>query len=170
MHALFRRPATTLATSCELTHVDRVPIDFARIAAQHAGYVATLRAAGLDVVDLPALPEHPDSVFVEDAAVVLGDLAILTRPGTASRLDEPAYLRPALESLDLRIAALTAPATLDGGDVLRIGRRLYVGQGTRTNSEGIRQLAALAAPAGCEVVGIPLRVGRDSCENLPEVA
>jgi dimethylargininase len=118
--------------------------------------VATLRAAGLEVVELPALPQHPDSVFVEDAAVVLDGLAILTRPGTASRLDEPMHLRPALESLGLRIAALTAPATLDGGDVLRIGQRLYVGQGTRSNTEGIAQLAALAAPRGFEVVAVPL--------------
>ena len=156
MHALVRRPAPALATSCELTHIDRVPIDFARIDAQHAAYVATLRDAGLAVVELPPLPEHPDSVFVEDAAVVLGDLAILTRPGAASRLDEPARLRPALESLGLRIASMAAPATLDGGDVLRIGRRLFVGQGTRTNADGIAQLAALAAPLGFEVVAVPL--------------
>lgn len=156
MHALVRRPAPTLATSCELTHLDRVPIDFARIERQHADYVSTLRATGLDVVELPALPAHPDSVFVEDAVVVLNDLAILTRPGTPSRLDEPAHLRPALASLGLRIAALGAPATLDGGDVLRIGRRLYVGQGTRTNAAGIAQLAEIAATLGYDVIAVPL--------------
>ena len=156
MRAIVRRPAATLATSCELTHLDRVPIDFACIEAQHAAYVATLRAVGLEVVELPAMPEHPDSVFVEDAAVVLGDLAILTRPGTASRADEPRHLQPTLESLGLRIAALAFPATLDGGDVLRIGRTLYVGQGTRTNADGIAQLAALATPLGFELVAVPL--------------
>jgi dimethylargininase len=156
MRALVRRPAPTLATSCELTHLDRVPIDFARIERQHADYVSTLRASGLDVVELPALPAHPDSVFVEDAVVVLGDLAILTRPGTPSRLDEPAHLRPALTALGLRIAALEAPATLDGGDVLRIGRRLYVGQGTRTNAAGIAQLANIAATLGYGVIAVPL--------------
>jgi dimethylargininase len=98
-------------------------------------------------------------VFVEDAAVVLGDLAILTRPGAPSRRDEPAHLRPALEALGLRMAALQAPGTLDGGDVLRVGARLYVGEGTRTDARGIAQLAALAALAaaqGLEVVGVPL--------------
>jgi dimethylargininase len=156
MHALVRRPAATLATSCELTHLDRVPIDFARIEAQHAVYVATLRDAGLAVVELPPLPAHPDSVFVEDAAVVLDGLAILTRPGTANRVAEPAHLRPALEALGLRIASLAAPATLDGGDVLRIGRTLYMGQGTRTNADGIAELGVLAAPLGFEVVAVPL--------------
>ena len=156
MRGFVRRPAATRATACELTHVDRVAIDFARIEAQHAAYVATLRAVGLEVVERPALPEHPDSVSVEDAAVVLGDLAILTRPGTASRLDEPAHLRPALESLGLRIATLDAPATLDGGDVLRVGWRLYVGQGTRTNAHGIAQFAALAGALGYAVVAVPL--------------
>lgn len=158
MHALVRRPASTLATSCELTHLDRVPIDFARIESQHAAYLATLRAAGLELVELPPLPEQPDSVFVEDAAVVLDDLAILARPGTASRVDEPARLRPALQAMGLRIAALQAPATLDGGDVLRIGRRLYVGQGTRTNEHGIAWLAQQAVPLGFEVVAV--RLGR----------
>lgn len=156
MRAIVRHPASTLATACELTHLERAPIDFARIEAQHAAYVATLRAAGLEVAVLPALPRYPDSVFVEDAAVVVGDLAILTRPGIASRVDEPAHLRPALGSLGLRIAALDAPATLDGGDVLRIGPRLYVGQGTRTNCDGIARLSALVEPLGCHVVAVPL--------------
>jgi dimethylargininase len=156
MHALVRRPAPTLATSCELTHLDRVPIDFVRVERQHADYVSTLRAAGLDVIVLPALQTHPDSTFVEDAVVVLGDLAILTRPGTPSRLDEPVHLRPTLASLGLRVAALEAPATLDGGDVLRIGQRLYVGQGTRTNAAGIAQIADLAAPLGYGVVAVAL--------------
>lgn len=156
MRAVVRRPAPTLTTHCEVTHIQREPIDFARIEAQHAAYAGTLRAAGLDVVVLPALPRYPDSVFVEDAAVVVGNLAILTRPGIASRVDEPAHLRPALESLGLRIAALDAPATLDGGDVLRIGARLYVGQGARTNRDGIARLSALVEPLGCHVVPVPV--------------
>jgi len=156
MRAIVRQPAATLATHCEVTHIERTPIDLDRIVAQHADYVAALRAAGCAVEVLPSLPAHPDSVFVEDAVVVVEDLAILTRPGAASRLDEPAYLRPALASFGLRIAALSAPAVLDGGDVLRIGNRLYVGQGTRTNAEGIRQIGALLAPRGCEVLAVPL--------------
>jgi dimethylargininase len=156
MHAIVRSPAPTLATACELTHLGRVPIDFARIEAQHADYVSILRNAGLAVTVLAALPAYPDSVFVEDAVVLLDDLAILTRPGAASRRDEPVQLRQALESMGLRIAALRPPATLDGGDVLRIGRRLYVGQGTRTNAEGIAQLEALVVPLGLEVVAVAL--------------
>lgn len=156
MRAIVRQPTAALATACELTHVARVPLDFARIEAQHADYVATLRGAGCEVLVLPPLPRYPDSVFVEDAVVVIGDLAILTRPGAASRREEPAHLHAALVSFGLGIASLAAPATLEGGDVLRIGPRLYVGQGTRTNRDGIARLAALVEPLGCHVVAVPL--------------
>lgn len=155
-HAIVRLPAPSLASACALTHIARAPIDFVRIAAQHAAYVDALRAAGCTIDMLPALPAFPDSVFVEDAAVALPGLTILTRPGTPSREAEPAFLHEALVKRALAVARIEAPATLDGGDVLQIGRRLYVGQGTRTNAQGLAQLSALCAPIGYEVVGVPL--------------
>lgn len=155
-HAIVRLPAPSLASDCALTHIARAPIDFARIAAQHAAYIEVLRAAGCTIDVLPALPAFPDSVFVEDAAVALPGLTILTRPGTPSREAEPAFLHDALVKRGLALARIQAPATLDGGDVLRIGRRLYVGQGTRTNAHGVTQLSALCAPMGFDVVGVPL--------------
>ena len=154
--ALLRAPATTLATDCELTHVARRPIDVARIAAEHAAYAQALRDAGLQVTVLAGEPALPDSVFVEDAALVLDELAVLTRPGAASRRAEPALLADALAALRPGLARIEAPGTLDGGDVLRIGRELWVGLTTRTNAGGIAQLAAITAPFGYRVQGVPL--------------
>lgn len=156
MFALVRRPAPTLATRCELTHLARTPIDFARIEAEHAAYVAALRDGARAVLELPALPDHPDSVFVEDAAVLVGELAILTRPGVASRVDEPRHLAEPLRTAGLRVVALPAPARLDGGDVLRIGRTYYVGQGTRSDAAGAAAFADCVRPLGCEVRRVPL--------------
>jgi dimethylargininase len=155
-HAIVRLPAPSLASDCALTHIARTPIDFARIGAQHAAYIEVLRAACCTIDVLPALPAFPDSVFVEDAAVALPGLTILTQPGTPSREAEPGFLLDALAKRALAVARIQAPATLDGGDVLRIGRRLYVGQGTRTNAQGLAQLSALCTPIGFDVVGVPL--------------
>ena len=140
--------------SCELTHLARTPIDLARARDEHAAYEAVLRECGAVVQRLPADATMADSVFIEDTAVVLDELAIITRPGAASRRAETAAVREAL-SPHREICELTAPGTLDGGDVLRIGRRLLVGCGPRTNDEGRRQLAALVAPHGFTVEGVP---------------
>ena len=152
MLALTREISPSIAT-CELTHLVRTAIDLAHARDEHAAYEAVLRECGATVQRLPADPTMADSVFIEDTAVVLDELAIITRPGAASRRAETAAVRDALRRhRDLR--ELTAPATLDGGDVLRIGRRLLVGCGPRSNDEGRRQLAAFVAPHGYTVEGV----------------
>jgi dimethylargininase len=154
--ALVRPPSPRLADA-ELTHLAPRPIDAALAARQHAGYVALLERLGLDVVALPPLDAHPDGVFVEDVVVVVGDLAVVTRPGAATRRGEEDGLEEALAARGLRTARIAAPGTLDGGDVLQVGETVFVGRSTRTNADGIEQLRALVAPLGRTVVpvGVP---------------
>lgn len=152
--AIVRRPAASLATACELTFMERAAISVEALQRQHAAYRTALAEAGADVVVLDAIEPLPDSVFVEDAAVVLDEIAILTRPGTPSREPEPDAIAETLAMQRRDIARIAAPGTLEGGDVLRIGRTLYVGRTTRTNREGIEQLATLVEPHGYEVVAV----------------
>ena len=151
--ALTRSISSRLA-ECELTHLVRVPIDIAKARAEHDAYEAALRACGCRVERLAADDDMADSVFIEDTAIVLDEIAVITRPGAASRRRETKGVREALEQ-HRAIGELTAPATLDGGDVLRIGQRLLVGEGPRSNEEGRRQLAALVAPHGYSVEATP---------------
>ena len=141
--------------ACELTHVDRAPIDIDRARRQHAGYCALLASLGWSVEMLPPLPEAPDGVFVEDTAVVLPEVAVLARPGAASRRAETDSVHGALRR-HRTVRAITAPATLDGGDVLVLGRRVFVGESTRTSDDGIAQLRAALAPWAYEVLPIPV--------------
>jgi dimethylargininase len=141
---------------CELTHLERVPIDRARAVAQHDRYERALRAAGCTVERLPATPQLPDSVFVEDAAVVFGPVAVIARPGASSRRAETPSVAGTLSKYrPLRF--IEAPGTLDGGDVLRAGRRVYVGLSSRTNRAGTEQLRALLLPFDYEVDTIETR-------------
>ena len=140
---------------CELTHLAREPIDVARAAAQHERYEEALARLGCTVQHLPEEPELPDSVFVEDTAVVLDEVAVVARPGAASRRPEVASVAPAL-ACHRRLVCIEAPATLDGGDVLRVGRDVYVGLSGRTNADGVRQLSDLLAPHGYRVAGVPV--------------
>ena len=140
---------------CELTHLTRTPIDLARAEAQHEAYEALLRTLGCEVRRVPPAPEHPDAVFIEDTAVVVDELAVLTRPGAASRRGEVEGVAAALASLRPCVR-LTATATLDGGDVLRIGRRLFVGHTPRTNEAGIAQLRDALAPHGYTATSVPV--------------
>lgn len=149
-HAFVRQPARSLLEACELTHLDRVPIDAAGIDREHVGYRNALAAMGLAVTVLPALEAHPDSVFMEDAAVVLDEVLVLTRP-TRSREAEPTHLLAEAGDLGRPVARITAPGALEGGDVLRIGRRLMVGLTSRTNAEGVQQLRAIVEPFGYRV-------------------
>ncbi len=153
--ALTRRPARDMS-ACELTHLDRQPIDSARAAEQHQGYCRALEECGARVVTLPADEELPDSVFVEDTTVVLDELAILTSPGVESRRPEVRAVEPEVARLR-PVKKITPPATIEGGDVLRVGRRLYVGLSPRTNREGVAALRALVAPHGYEVSAVELR-------------
>ena len=155
MYALVR-PVSPGMGRCELTHVARSPIDVAVAALQHRGYVRALASLGCSVVELAAEPDLPDSVFVEDTAVVVDEVVVLTRPGAASRRAEVPAVARALEGLR-PCAHIVSPGTLDGGDVLRVGRRIFVGQSSRSNREGIGQLASNLAPHGYEVVPVPVR-------------
>lgn len=156
MWIAFTREVSPSITRCELTHQARSPIDLALARAQHRAYVEALVALGAEVRALPPAPELPDAVFVEDGAVVLDELAVITRPGAASRRAETESIAAALAS-ERPLAFLREPATLDGGDVLRLGRTLYVGLGGRTNEVALEQLAALVSPHGYDVVGVPVR-------------
>lgn len=141
---------------CELTHLARAPIDYARAVAQHRAYERALEEAGCRVVRAPAAHDMPDAVFVEDTAVVLEEVAIMTRPGAESRRGELEGVRDVL-ARHRRVETVEAPGTLDGGDVLRVGRRLFVGRSGRSNEAGIAQLRALSAGYGCEVISVKVR-------------
>jgi dimethylargininase len=150
--ALMRGVPPTLAR-CELSFREREPIDLERAAAQHAAYATLLRDLGLEVVELPADLDFPDCCFVEDTAVVLDEVALLTRPGAPSRRGEIPEVEAALARYR-PIETTPAPATLEGGDVLRVGPTLYVGHSARTNEAGIARLAAVAEPLGYRVVPV----------------
>ncbi|HJU89349.1 MAG TPA: arginine deiminase family protein [Gemmatimonadaceae bacterium] len=145
----------TLA-ECQLTHVDRQPIDVVLASAQHGAYERLLEELGCTVRRLTSTPELPDSVFVEDTAIVLDECAVIARPGAASRRAETESVAEVLSGYR-EVEAVAAPATLDGGDVLRIDRTLYVGLSTRTNAEGARQLAGKLAPYGYRVETVVAR-------------
>jgi len=152
--ALVRRPGPRLADGI-VTHIDRVPVDVQLAARQHDAYVAALAGAGWTIAEVPPADDCPDAVFVEDTAVILGDLAVLTSPGASSRRAEIAGTEATLARLDRPIARITA-GTLDGGDVLQVGTTVYVGRGGRTDAEGVRRLRAIAAGTGRNVVAVPL--------------
>jgi dimethylargininase len=150
----FTREVSQSIAHCELTHLDRTPIDVARARTEHAAYEQTLAGLGCEVRRVRRADDLPDAVFIEDTAVVLDEMAIITRPGAASRRAEIADVAEALRPLrDLR--EIRTPGTMDGGDVLRIARTLYVGVGGRTNEAGIEQLRVLTAPHGYEVRAVP---------------
>jgi dimethylargininase len=140
---------------CELTYLEREPINLEDARRQHAAYVDLLRDLGLEIVEIPADPALPDCCFVEDMAVVLDEVAILTRPGPASRHDEARAVSEALGRFR-RVVPIEAPATLEGGDVLAVGGTLFVGLSARTNRAGIEQLRALAEPLGYRVLAVPV--------------
>ncbi len=150
------RPVSPSIARCQLTHVPRRPIDWRKAARQHARYERALASLGCTVLRLPAEPDLPDAVFVEDAAVVFDELAVITRPGARSRRPETTSVATALApSRPLRHIA--APGTLDGGDVLRIGECVFVGASTRSNRAGRAQLRSLLAPHGYRVIDVAVR-------------
>ncbi|HWC96610.1 MAG TPA: arginine deiminase family protein, partial [Candidatus Sulfopaludibacter sp.] len=140
---------------CELEYLERRPIDFAKAEAQHHAYEQCLAELGANVISLPAEPDLPDSVFVEDPALVLDEVAVITRMGAESRRPEADSLAATL-SRYRPLVRLAAPATLEGGDVMRIGRTLYVGASSRSNAEAIDQLRRHLAPFGYQVVAVPV--------------
>ena len=150
MPRAFTRAVGRRIAECQLTHLERVPIDVARATAQHATYEQALADAGFDIVRLPELADDPDAVFVEDTALILGDHAVITRPGAPSRIGEVDSTAEGLAGR-FEVHCIT-DGHVDGGDVLRIGRRLYVGLSTRTDRAGLAALAALVTPIGYEVI------------------
>lgn len=192
-----RAPASSLVR-CRLTHLPRRPIDPERAREQHAGFLRALeaalgqdperaalerailgggaaRGAGLSrvpprVVRLPERPDLPDGVFVEDAAVAVGETLVLARPGAPERRPEVEDVGPALLLAGglRRVEAIREPGTLDGGDVLALGRRVFVGRSSRTNREGARQLAEILgeSPHGHDVTTVPV----DRCLHLKSAA
>ena len=154
--ALVRIPATNLDEGL-LTHLERRPVDHALADEQWDNYCAALLAEGWETIEVDAAPDLADSVFVEDTVVMFGDLAVVTHPGALSRRPEVEAVERAVRSVPgISVASILSPGTLDGGDVLKVGSTVYVGAGSRTNAEGIRQLRALLAPHGYEVVAVPL--------------
>ena len=150
------RAVSPRIVDCELTHLAREPIDHARAEAEHCAYERQLSELGATVRRIAAEPALPDSVFVEDAAVVLDELAVITRPGAESRRAETASVADALASYR-RTSAIEGPGTLDGGDVLVVGRQVFVGRSSRTNAEGFEQFRRLLAPHGYTVTPVAVK-------------
>ncbi|MBG6108508.1 dimethylargininase [Frigoribacterium sp. CG_9.8] len=153
--AIVRPPAQSLADG-QLTHIERVPVDVERANTQWDEYVALLSNAGWDIVEVPIATGQPDSVFVEDTMVIFGDVAIIGSPGAESREGEIVEAERTVTELGLTVRHIETPGTLDGGDVLKVGRTVFVGRGGRTNAEGIRQLRSLVTPLGYTVVAVPV--------------
>lgn len=141
--------------NCELTHLQRTPIDYELAVQQHAAYEDALREMGFTVRRLPETPDLSDSVFVEDTAVVFPELAIITRPGAESRRPETETMARVLkEYRDLH--HIQPPGTIDGGDVLVLGKEVYIGLSRRTNKEAIRQVSEILEPKGYRVTAVPI--------------
>jgi dimethylargininase len=150
------REVSPAIVDCELEFLDREPIDLALAIEQHRQYQACLTDLGVHIEVLPSGPDMPDGVFVEDPAIVLDEIAVMTRPGVASRRNEGESLARALTKYR-EIRHIVEPATLEGGDVMRIGKTLYVGYSRRTNIAGIQQLATMLHPLGYFVVPVEVR-------------
>src|ERR1700674_19412 len=147
------RTVSPAVIHCEISFIDRKPINLARAQEQHRAYEKLLEKLGARVISLPAEPNLPDSMFVEDPAIVLDELAVIMPLGTESRRPEAASLAQTLSKFR-KLEDVKLPGTLEGGDVLRIGRKLFVGLTKRSNAEGIRQLAAILAPHKYEVITV----------------
>lgn len=141
------RPVPRSISEGERTHLERVAIHYETAAAQHSAYIDALRVAGCEILELEALDDLPDSVFVEDAAVVFDEFAVVTRPGAASRRGEIASVESALRRYT-QVYTIENPGTIDGGDVLVNGKDVRVGLSSRTNPQGAAQLREIVARHG----------------------
>lgn len=152
--ALTRAVSTSLA-NCELTFLARETIDLTKARAQHRAYESALRQLGAKLISLPEQPDLPDSMFVEDPAIVLDELAVILLPGAESRHAERVTLAAALSPFR-KLEFIRPMGTIEGGDLLRIGKRIFAGLSKRTNEEGIRQLGEILAPFGYSVICVPV--------------
>ena len=153
--ALTREVSAALA-ACELTHLEREPIDVARARTQHAAYEEALRHAGCTIERLPASDEMPDSVFIEDIAIVFDEVAIVTRPGAVSRRVEIPAVAEAV-GRHRSVHMIQPPGTIDGGDVLVVDRRVFVGHSTRTIPDAIAQMRQTLTPFGYTFCDVEVR-------------
>ena len=155
--AIARTPGKSLCRAlCNGEHGSPDPI---RARAQHVDYVDALEEAGLAVTLLPSLEAFPDSVFVEDTAVVLDEAVVLCRPGAQSRRGEAKAMQGDLRALEFEMENIRPPGSLDGGDVLRVGRRFFVGLSKRTNHAGLEQFSAIVARHGFSTQGVTITAG-----------
>ena len=155
MPTALTRAISPLLVDCELTHLERAPIDIHIAEEQHREYERALEKMGYTIRRLPETPHLPDGVFVEDTAVVFPEIAIITRPGAESRRPETDTMATVLkEYRELRF--IEAPGTIDGGDVLTLGKHVYIGDSQRTNRAAIQQFAEILQPFGYTVTAVPV--------------
>jgi len=147
------RQVSPAINRCELTHIAREPIDYERACHQHRQYETALRSLGIDVISLDAESDLPDSVFVEDVALVLDECAIMLNPGASSRRPEVASVERALAPYR-EIFRIQPPATVDGGDILQVGKNIYVGLSSRSTEEAIAQMQVILEPYSYKVRGV----------------
>src|SRR5215471_5791039 len=149
------RPVSASINDCELTHLAREAIDLERARRQHAAYERALEAAGCEIVRLDEAADLPDAVFVEDTAIVFDEVAIVTRPGAATRRPETPPVAEVLRRYRV-VRSIEAPATIDGGDVVVVGRSVFVGRSRRTNDAAAAQMRRLLEPHGYEIHAVPV--------------
>jgi dimethylargininase len=167
---LVRPPADTLSDG-ELTHLERTPVDIDLANTQWNTYVSAFADNGWNVEELPLANDLSDSVFIEDDVVLFGGTAVIASLGAESRRGEIESVERAVRSLKLKVTRIELPGTLDGGDVLKVGKTVYVGRGGRTNAEGVRQLRGIVAPLGYTVVAVPVTMAlhlKSSVTALPD--
>ena len=155
MRLAITRDVSPRFNECELTHIDRTPIDVIVARSQHHGYVQAIKEIGLAVLELPAEPDLPDSVFVEDTAVVLPEVALITNPGADSRKPETKSITQALSPYR-ELVFIESPGSLDGGDVLVLGKRIFVGLSTRSNVAAVEQMNQLLGTYGYKTQGVEM--------------
>lgn len=155
MRLAITRDVSPRFNECEITHIDRTPIDIETAQAQHHGYVQALKELGYAVLELPAKPDLPDSVFVEDAAVILPDVALITQPGADSRKPETESIARALRPYR-ELVFIESPGSVDGGDVLVLGKNIYVGLSTRSNQAAIDQMNEKLGKYGYKTQGVEM--------------
>ena len=154
--AIVRMPPPSAGGGLTTSSTERA--EYRLLLQQHLSYTAVLRSLGLKIRKLPSLPEYPDSYFVEDVAVVTPEVAVIARPGAEARRGETKHIREALEEYR-SLAEITEPGTLDGGDVMQIGRKFYIGLSSRTNEVGAAQLAEILEAFDYEVFTVPVPEG-----------
>src|SRR5258706_1990477 len=149
------RDVSSRFNECEITHIDRTPIDLKIAQRQHKEYVKALSQLGCQLIELPEEPNLPDSVFVEDTAFILPEVAVITRPGADSRKPETKTVAEALAHYR-SLVHVTEPSTIDGGDVLVLGKNIYIGLSTRSNQFAIDQIQKLLDPYEYKVAGVQM--------------